>query len=140
MRTRAIASGLATLVFAVAAAAQSVSVTIRGTVADEQDAMLPGAAVSVENTRTGGTWSTVADDQGMFTFTGLDPGEYRLHFSLAGFQPSRTTPFTVGVAQQVEINTILRLGAIAEQVEVEARVPLVEPRRSTLGRTFRTSE
>src|SRR5262249_4577581 len=65
--------------------------------------------------------------------------EYRLHFSLAGFQPSRTTPFTVGVAQQVEINTILRLGAIEEQVEVEARVPFEQPGRSTLGRTFPSS-
>jgi hypothetical protein len=48
MRTIGIASGLATLLFAIGASAQSVSVTIRGTVADEQDAMLPAFEFLVE--------------------------------------------------------------------------------------------
>ena len=60
--------------------------TILGSVTDQTDAVLPGAAVMVTNVETGIVRSSVAGDRGAYRVSNLPPGTYEVQASLAGFQ------------------------------------------------------
>ena len=75
--------------FALPAAAQTGGV-IEGTVADAQDAVLPGVTLTLRNTETGVVRSTVSEGDGQYRFNGLQPGEYGLRADYRGLRPSRS--------------------------------------------------
>jgi len=54
--------------------------TVRGVVTDKGDAPVPSAVVFLKNTRTNQVKSYIADNQGLYRFSGLDPNaDYELH-------------------------------------------------------------
>jgi hypothetical protein len=55
--------------------------------ADRVQTVWPNARVTLKNPRTGAAVSTVTSELGEYSFAGLEPGEYELTVSLAGFQP-----------------------------------------------------
>ena len=59
---------------------------MRGTVQDQGGGVLPGAAITVTNTRTGATARVTTDSNGSFAVARLQPGEYRVHAELLGFR------------------------------------------------------
>ena len=59
------------IMFAGAAAAQTVGGGIQGTVKDAQGAMLPGATVVVRNVGTGASYEQTTDQAGHFQVPGL---------------------------------------------------------------------
>ena len=67
--------------FALPAAAQTGG-AIEGTVADAQDAVLPGVTLTLRNTETGVARSTVSEANGQYRFNGLQPGAYELRAEL----------------------------------------------------------
>ena len=58
--------------------AQTTSTTILGTVADASGAILPGAKVTVTNTRTAVSRETATSSTGDFSFPLLDVGVYEV--------------------------------------------------------------
>src|SRR5215469_18489076 len=70
------------------ASAQTASKTegaIVGTVRDTSQATLPGAKVSLTGAEVMGTKSVTTDENGVYRFPALAPGDYRLTYELAGF-------------------------------------------------------
>src|SRR5688500_7699707 len=67
------------------AAAQTLTGTIAGTVADAQGAVLPGVTVTITG-RTG-SQSQPTDAEGVFRFLALSPGIYSVRAELQGFRP-----------------------------------------------------
>ena len=54
--------------------------TVRGVVVDKSDSPIPAGVVFLKNTRTNQVRSYIADDQGAYRFSGLDPNaDYELH-------------------------------------------------------------
>lgn len=54
--------------------------TVRGVVTDKGDAPVPAAVVFLKNMRTNQVRSYIADNQGNYRFSGLDPNaDYELH-------------------------------------------------------------
>src|ERR1041384_6993300 len=80
------------IMMAVAAAlsAQSATAKLFGVIYDSQKLVLPGAAVHVQNSRTGHTRSTVSNSDGYFELQSLPPGEYEATWELAGFATGKT--------------------------------------------------
>ncbi|MBA3975615.1 MAG: hypothetical protein C0504_15520 [Candidatus Solibacter sp.] len=62
--------------------AQSFTATVRGTVVDQSAAVVPGAKIVVTEADRGTTSSTIADEQGRYTVTALQPGNYILTVSV----------------------------------------------------------
>src|SRR5688500_3226610 len=64
---------------------QSSTATLSGTVQDENNAVIPGVNVTVNNPATGLRRSVVTNDSGSFTIPLLPPGEYTVLVERDGF-------------------------------------------------------
>src|SRR5712691_6240316 len=122
------------------ATAQIATATLLGVVRDETGAALPGAVLTVRNTATGGTRSAVADSEGRYRVSALDPGEYDVHAELASFKTAIRTRVVVTVGGTTEADITMSLGPIAEQVTVVTEAPLIEPSKAELSRVVSTRE
>ena len=70
--------------------------SIRGSVVDQTDLVLPGATVTLRGNGVPRTASS--DAQGTFELAGVAPGTYTLHVSLAGFSDATVEDVTVSGA------------------------------------------
>ncbi len=59
--------------------------TMSGTVLDTNGAVIPGAAVTLENLVTSETRTTVSDSTGYFRFPAVAPGQFKLSIAANGF-------------------------------------------------------
>src|SRR5688572_24755488 len=76
---------LAILPLAPALWAQSTTGSLQGTVTDEQDAVVPGATVSVRNVDTNARRTALTDTNGRWRIYNLPVGNYEVAIELAGF-------------------------------------------------------
>ena len=65
---------------------QASSSTVRGTVRDQAQAIIPTAKVTLLNTATNVTRETLTNDAGLYVFPGVIPGPYRLITEFTGMQ------------------------------------------------------
>lgn len=98
------------------ALSQSLTGTVTGQVMDEQGAVLPGVMVTLSGRQ--GSQSTTTDERGTYRFVGLNPGVYNVSAELSGFTPRTERDLNVGITKQVQVDFTLRVGALAETVEV----------------------
>src|SRR5262249_58318702 len=77
------------------AAAQKPTFDIEGIVTDAQQAVLPGATVTLHNVATGLSREITTDENGRYVFTALPPaGQYVLETTLVGFATERRENLT----------------------------------------------
>ena len=96
--------------------------SISGTVTDMNDAIVPGATVTLLDSLTGEKRTTVSGDNGSYTFIDLRPGDtYQIATSAAGFVTWTSPTFTVDPGQvHFLAGSKLRLAGEAESVSVYA--------------------
>ena len=107
--------------------------TILGSVTDQTNAVLPGAAVMVTNVETGIVRSSVAGDRGAYRVSNLPPGTYEVQASLAGFQTSVRSGITLTIGREAAVNFTLQVGDVTQQVTVTGEAPLIETTTSTVS-------
>src|SRR5687768_12615448 len=85
---RVFAIGMALLLaLSGSAFAQGANTQLGGVVTDQSGALIPGVTITILNTDTGVTNSTITNESGAYNFPSLQPGQaYRLSASLPGFQ------------------------------------------------------
>ena len=71
-----------------AAAAQTGTASLSGTVTDDQKSAVPGATVTITSATTGLSRDAVTGDNGGYQFIALPPGVYTVKAELAGFKTS----------------------------------------------------
>ncbi|HZT58516.1 MAG TPA: alpha-2-macroglobulin family protein, partial [Pyrinomonadaceae bacterium] len=98
---------------------------LRGTVADPNGAVIPGAQVLCKNNATGEVREGKADEEGVFSFDNLPAGTYEITISSAGFMRLVLSEVSVVVGNVTEVTAQLRPGATQETVEVSAEAPEV---------------
>lgn len=91
---------------------------ISGTVVDPSNAIVPGANVSLVNTATLATRSTLSNKEGQYVFAFVDPGNYSIKVSKAGFKTTVVADQVVKVGLQLTANVTLQVGATSTTVEV----------------------
>ena len=123
------------LIVFVAASTASAQATaqLSGRVTDDSGGVLPGVTVTVTQTDTGFTRTTVTDDGGGYVLPNLPLGPYRLEAMLAGFRTFAQTGIVLQVGATPAINVTLGLGELAETVTVEAAAPLVDTQSAGIG-------
>ncbi len=126
---------LVSLALASAAFAQSNKGTIVGTIKDPNDALVPGAKVTVTNNATGETHEAESGDEGTYTVTNLEPGKYKVNITAAGFQPVLFEAITVETNARLPLDVKLNLGeATGASVTVSSEgAPLTESETSVRG-------
>src|SRR5206468_8375735 len=126
---------------AVPVAAQKPTFDIEGIVTDAQQAVLPGATVTLQNVATGLTREIATDENGRYVFTALPPaGQYVLQTTLVGFATERRENLTFNAGQRVVLNITLKLSNVQETVTVAGDSPVVQTTSSEVTRTIESRD
>ena len=124
----------------VAARAQVVTASVRGTIMDEQGAAVAGADVTIANSATGYSRTAKTGVDGQYSFQELPLGVYSLHVSHSGFKSETQTGITLHVNDSLVLNVSLKVGAITESVTVEAAPVAVETTNGELTGLIEASQ
>src|SRR5262245_3165293 len=112
---------------AVPAFSQSLTGAITGRALDGSGAVLPGVDVSIASpAMIGGPRSAVTDAQGVYRFTQLPSGEYRVSFRLPGFKTLNVEAVRLDVGATMSINGTLQIDALSEEVTVISETPVID--------------
>lgn len=113
--------GLAVLMMVVAVGALGQSTaTLSGVVTDPTGAVVPHATVVVHSLATGLDRTVMTDGAGLYAVSSLQPGDYKLQVSAAGFSTDTIEKVTVQVAQSLTVNPKLAVASAGETVQVES--------------------
>jgi len=119
------------LVLAPLAPAQHIRGALEGTVTDQNQALVQGAAITVKSVSTGVETKVATDAQGRFSLQNLEAGNYTVSVEKTGFRKSITTDVVVKVGSVTPMNIGLEVGNAQEVVEVvsvaEATVDTTRP-------------
>ncbi len=115
------------------ARAQTGAGEITGVVRDQAGAAVPGATITVTDTRTNLQRVIVSTGDGVYAAASLAPGEYRLDVELAGFQPVRREGIRLATGEKARIDFVLEVGDIQELVTVVADAPIGRSETASLG-------
>lgn len=106
------------LAAAVPTVAQTTLGTIRGTVVDPQQQIVPGASVVVIDESTNVTREAQTDEDGLFEIPNLRPGTYSVTATLSGFKKVVRTGVVLRAASIVRADLTLEVGGLQEIVTV----------------------
>src|SRR5689334_1460052 len=126
-------AALAIVALPLTAAAQTDSGRISGTVIDQTSAFVPGATVTVKNTKTGETRAVTSDDKGHFLVTPLKPSTYTITVQKAGFAVIEYTDMPVAVGQELALDFQFQTAAAAETVTVVGTSPVIDLSSAKIG-------
>jgi hypothetical protein len=113
--------------------AQLTTAGIVGTVTDASGSRVPDVAVTATEVSTGTATSVTADSSGTYTINPLKVGLYTVTFQKTGFQRVVQENVTLGIGDVVKVDTVLKVGAVSQTVEVTGAPPLLEEETSSLG-------
>ncbi|MGH9959548.1 MAG: carboxypeptidase regulatory-like domain-containing protein, partial [Pyrinomonadaceae bacterium] len=128
---------LPVLIFSVVSAQTGTS-NVSGTVSDAQGNVVSGASVKLISVGTNATRNQATNENGVYNFDLIPPGEYRLEIEAAGFKKAVVPDVRALVAKGTELNVTLEVGNIAESVTVSASSAeeLLNVRDATIGNNF----
>jgi hypothetical protein len=121
--------------FALPAAAQTGG-AIEGTVADAQDAVLPGVTLTLRNTETGVARSTVSEANGQYRFNGLQPGAYELRAELQGFAAVAVDRLVITIGLQLQQDLKMQVQNLQETVTVTGEAPVIEVTKAEVAQVI----
>jgi hypothetical protein len=129
--------GVCLLTFGLAEA-QSTTGIIQGVVRDEQQAVVPGANVTVRHVETNLTRVVVTGDQGQYRVPNLPTGTYQVTVELPGFGRYVQDGITLALNQTAVIDVTMRAAGVAEEVTITADSPLLNTTNAEVGVLFDT--
>jgi len=111
---------VAVIVFVTSAAvlAQGVS-GVTGIVSDSTGAVIPGAQVTLTDTKTSRELTATTNDQGVYIFTNVPPGAgYKLTFTKTNFQTFVLSDIALGIGRTETHDAQMAAGQVSETVTV----------------------
>ena len=106
---------------------------LTGTVTDSSGGVVVGAKVTLTDEATNIPSTAVADDRGVYVFTGLRPGSYKLHVNATNFAPVERTNLVLAVNQRATLDVTLNPGSVSASVTVTTQAPLLDTADASLG-------
>jgi len=117
-------------------AGQATTGTIRGTVKDQQSAIVPGVTVTIRQIETNSVRTTVTDAQGAYLVTNLPTGNYEVTAELSGFSKFVRSGITLAVNQDAVVDVALAAGGLTETVAVTADASVLNTTSSEVSVRF----
>ena len=115
------------------AAAQETRGSLSGIVSDGSGAVVARASLQLTNTETGVVLTTISNEAGLYRFLFLNPGQYKLVASIAGFKTFERDRIQLNVSEAGTVPVVLEVGAQAERITVSAEAPLIEAEKADHG-------
>src|SRR5882672_9812185 len=133
---RVVLAACVAVILASPALAQVSTFDLSGTVLDPSSAVLPGATITLRNTKTGLVRTEVADERGRYHFIALPVvGEYSITIELAGFAGEGRAGLVFQANSKPVIDFTLKLASLAEATTVHGAAPILETRKAELSLT-----
>lgn len=114
--------------------------TISGVVMDTGGGVIPGADVTIKHTATGVTLSSVTNDQGVFSFPGLNIGTYTVTVTLSGFKTFVANNVVITSAAPANVKAVLEVGGLEETITVESTAAIVQTQATTISQTVNVNQ
>jgi len=110
--------------------------SITGSISDPSGAVVGGAKVTMTNEGTGASLSTTTRSDGIYEFSPVRIGSYKLEASAPGFKTLVQVHVVVDVSARVEENFRLQTGAVSETVEVTSAAPVLQAEDASVGQVI----
>src|SRR5262249_24135069 len=133
MTSRLLCAGIAGL-FAFSLFGQIQNARVEGTVTDSSLAVVPGAKLTITNTKTQVKTDAESDQSGFFFFPVLQPGFYTLTAEAQGFRKETITNIEVNVGVTLRQDVKMEIGTVSDAVTVEANTVRVQTSEATIQR------
>jgi hypothetical protein len=114
----------------------AMSGAINGTVSDNTGAVVSDVAIVISGAPLMGTRTTVTNEEGLYRFPALAPGEYTLVFTRDGFKAVRQEGIHVGLGFTATVNVELQIATFHEQVIVERDSAVIDQQSTAIATTF----
>ncbi len=126
-----------TLLWCIPSFGQVLKGSISGTAVDQQGAVVSGAQVKATDSATGAVHTTTTDNSGLFRFSLIPAGDYKIEISAPNFKTSVQKNVVVSSGRDSGLGTIkLTVGETNTTVEVTADAPLIETTQAQVTNTF----
>lgn len=112
---------------------------ITGVVTDSSGAVIPGVAVTIENSQTGAIYKTIGNAEGSYTLNEVRPGPgYKLTCTREGFKPTEISGIYMNVDSTRTQNVKMSVGGVSQVVEVSAtnQDVTLDTTDATIGNNF----
>jgi hypothetical protein len=124
------------IVVAFTAPAQTGTSALTGTVVDNSNSVVPGAAVTLTQAATGAVRTSTSNSSGLFRFSALAPGTYSLQVDLKGFRPVSVPDIGLQSSDVHDVGTlVLQVGTQSESVTIAAESAQVQTASSERSAT-----
>jgi hypothetical protein len=119
------------LVCVACAWAQTDRGTIRGTIADQTGAIVPGVSVTATSSTTGVASSAKSTDAGVYSISALPAGIYTIVAAQSGFKTLVRENVVVDVGNVTGLDLALDIGNSSQRVDVTAAAPILKTEQSS---------
>lgn len=100
---------------------------------DPQNAVVPGAQVTLTNKDTGASSQATTQNDGTFVFPLVAPGNYQIKVTASGFETSELADVRVDVTKVTNAAVKLTVGQVSTVAEVTSSFTAVDTRTATTG-------
>lgn len=115
--------------------AQLAGANLSGVVSDESGAAVAGAKVSIKNLATGDVREVDTNSDGVFSAPNLAPATYDVTVTATGFGPVTQKGLALNVGGEQALDFKMKVGQLAQEVEVNAAATTVETTTSAVSAT-----
>ena len=116
--------------------AQGTTGRLTGAVKDQQDAVIPGAQVTVKNVATGATFEAVTNEEGGWVLPALQNGTYVVTVTLPGFRTAVVENVKLDAGTTATVPVRLEVGAINETVTVTSGATVLQTESANIASTI----
>lgn len=116
--------------------AQVISARLMGMVRDSSGAVVSGARVVANNLDRGLRIEVLTDEQGLFLFPSLPPGEFTVTVEAKGFRPGVYTGVFLEINQTLDLSLSLQVGDATGSPITKSATELITIPGSQISRTF----
>jgi Carboxypeptidase regulatory-like domain/TonB dependent receptor len=107
--------------------------SITGVVTDASGAVISGAKVTLTNEGTAATLTITTASDGLYRFSPVRIGNYKLDVVAEGFKTASEVHIAVDVSSNVTRNFKLQPGKVSETIEVSSTAPLLQSEDASVG-------
>ena len=118
--------------------AQADQGTITGVVQDPSGAVISNASVMLINVDEGQVLKTRSDASGVYVFSPIKIGNYKLTAGAPNFETTTQTNLHLSIQQRLNVVVTLKPGSTSETITVTAEAPLMQTQESSVGQTMDT--
>lgn len=118
--------------------AQANNTSLAGRVTDPSGLAIPYATIHLTSRATGVALRAESNEQGLYSFPFLSPGEYRINVSARGFRAFEQETVIIATGERTVLDARLELGELADAVTVQDEVTAVNTVDGTRGNPFNT--